>query len=128
MIRNEAGDLVCHLGMQEREAVWNGAKVRIGGIGGVATRGDTRGQGLASRALETAMETWRGEGAADFALLFTEPHNIDFYDKCGWRRFEGDVIVDQPGGRIKHTMVTPFVHDLTLAPREGMIDLCGKPW
>lgn len=128
MIRDEAGELVCHVGMQERDALWNGDKVRIGGIGGVATRENARGRGLASRALQTAIDIWREESGADLALLFTEPHNFDFYDNRGWHRFEGDVFVDQPGGRIKHTVVTPFVYDLALAPREGVIDLCGKPW
>ena len=55
---------------------WNGRKVHIGGIGGVATRADSRRRGYASIALNAAVQTMREhEGATDFALLFCEPHN-----------------------------------------------------
>ena len=43
--------LACHVGIYFRDATWNGRKVHIGGIGGVATREDCRGRGLAGIAL-----------------------------------------------------------------------------
>ena len=36
--------LACHVGIYFRTAIWNGRKVDIGGIGGVATREDCRGK------------------------------------------------------------------------------------
>ena len=38
LVRDEADEVVCHVGIYRREAKWNGRKVIIGGIGGVLTR------------------------------------------------------------------------------------------
>src|SRR3954471_13786693 len=43
--------LACHVGIYFRTVTWNGRKVHIGGIGGVATREDCRSHGLAGLAL-----------------------------------------------------------------------------
>src|SRR5258708_5827959 len=39
------GGLACHVGIYFRTVMWNGRKVDIGGIGGVATREDCRRRG-----------------------------------------------------------------------------------
>src|SRR6478609_8451497 len=43
--------LACHVGIYFRTVTWNGRKFHIGGVGGVATRADSRRQGYASIAL-----------------------------------------------------------------------------
>jgi predicted acetyltransferase len=129
MVREDAPphELVCHVGLYARNALWNDAKVTIGGIGGVATHPDRRRSGLATTAMRTAMECFARE-ARDFAVLFCEPHNYAFYRRLGWRRFDGEVFADQPCGRIRFDVMATFVHDLRLAPRGGTIDLRGLPW
>ena len=42
--------LACHIGIFFRDAIWDGRKVHIGGIGGVSTRADCR---------DAAMPRWR---------------------------------------------------------------------
>src|SRR5258705_5119510 len=64
------GGLACHVGIYFRTVTWNGRKVNIGGIGGVATREDCRGRGYASVALGAAVQTMRDHDALRFALLF----------------------------------------------------------
>ena len=120
--------LACHVGVYFRTAVWNGRKVNIGGIGGVATREDCRGKGYASVALGAAVQTMRDHEALRFALLFCEPHNFAFYEARGWHKFTGEVYVEQPEGRIRFEAMAPFVFDISRAPRDGTIDLCGLPW
>lgn len=124
------GELVCHVGILWRVATWNGRNVRIGGIGSVATRQDSRRHGYASVALNAAMRTLKDERATDFALLFCAPELAGFYQARGWRAFAGEILADQPGGRavLDLDSLRPHVFDIRRAPREGTIDICGLPW
>jgi aminoglycoside 2'-N-acetyltransferase I len=128
LVQAEAGDVVCHVGIYRREVTWNGRKMRAGGIGGVATRADSRGRGYASIALNAAIATLKDEGSTDFALLFCEPHNAAFYVGRGFKPFDGEIYCEQPGGRVRFDAIAPFVHDVRRAPRQGTIDLCGLAW
>jgi aminoglycoside 2'-N-acetyltransferase I len=110
------GELACHAGIFFRTATWNGQKVHVGGIGQVATRPECRRRGYASIALEAAVHTMRDHDAAQFALLFCEPHNFEVY-------------AEQPEGRIRFEVMAPMVLDLKRrAPTLGTLDLCGLPW
>lgn len=120
--------LACHVGIYWRNATWNGQKMRIGGIGGVATREDCRRRGYASIALDAAIQTLRDERATDFALLFCEPRLAPFYEARRWRAFKGDILAEQHGRTARFDALAPYVFDLKRAPREGVIDLCGLPW
>jgi GNAT superfamily N-acetyltransferase len=129
LIEAPDGRPACHVGIYFRTATWNGRKVHIGGIGGVATHPDYRRQGYASVALNAATQTMRDHDAAQFALLFCEPHNFEFYRSRGWQPFTGEIYAEQPGGRIRFEVMSPFVFDLKRrAPLKGAIDLCGLPW
>jgi aminoglycoside 2'-N-acetyltransferase I len=122
------GELACHVGIYFRTIMWNGYKFHVGGIGGVMTREDCRGRGYASLALDAAIQTIRANEAVRFALLFCEPHNFAFYEARGWHRLAGEVFCEQPEGRIRFELMTPFVFDIGRAPRQGTIDLHGPPW
>ena len=129
LIETDEGELACHAGIYFRTVTWNGQKVHVGGIGGVATRPDQRRRGYASVALNAAVRTMRDHDAAQFALLFCEPHNFEFYRSRGWQAFVGTVFADQPAGRIRFEAMAPFVLDLKRrAPTLGTLDLCGLPW
>jgi aminoglycoside 2'-N-acetyltransferase I len=129
LIEAPDGGLACHVGIFFRTVRWNGQRIHIGGIGGVATRPDCRRRGYASIALDAAVRTMRDHDAAQFALLFCEPHNFEFYLSRGWQSFTGDIYAEQPGGRIRFQVMSAFVFDLKrTAPRLGTIDLCGLPW
>lgn len=128
LVEDETQGLVCHVGIYRREAMWNGRKVRIGGVGGVLTHPGFRRRGLASVALNAAIATLKDERATDFALLFCEPHNAAFYGNRGWKPFAGEIFAEQPSGRIRFDVIMPLVFYLKRAPHEGVIDLCGLPW
>ena len=120
--------VVCHVGLYFRTVLWKGRKHPIGGIGGVATHPDHRRSGYASIGLNAAVQTFRDREALDFALLVCEPHNFAFYEARGWHRFDGTIMAEQPDGRVRFEAMTPYIFDLTNAPRDGAIDLCGLPW
>ena len=128
LVQDETEGLVCHVGIHRRQATWNGRAVRVGGIGGVLTHQAFRRRGLASVALNAAIQTLKDERATDFALLFCEPHNEAFYRNRDWKPFSGEIFAEQPGGRIRFEVLTPLVFYLKRAPYEGVIDLCGLPW
>jgi aminoglycoside 2'-N-acetyltransferase I len=123
------GSLACHVGIFFRTVTWNGRKMHIGGIGGVSTRADCRRRGYASIALNAAVQTMRDHEAVQFALLFCEPHNFEFYQSRGWQPFTGEIYAEQAEGKIRFAAMAPFVLDLKRrAPLQGTIDLCGLPW
>jgi GNAT superfamily N-acetyltransferase len=129
LIETDDGALACHTGIFFRTATWNGQKVHIGGVGGVATRPEYRRRGYASIALEAAVHTMRDHDAAQFALLFCEPKMSEFYQSRSWLPFTGAVYAEQPEGRIRFEVMTPMVLDLKRrAPTLGTLDLCGLPW
>jgi predicted acetyltransferase len=128
LIEHPDGSLACHVGVYFRTVIWNGRKFHAGGVGGVATRPDSRGKGYASIALNAAVQTMRDHEAVQFALLFCEPHNFAFYQSRGWHPFAGEIYAEQAQGRLRFEAMTPFVFDFSRAPRQGMIDLCGLPW
>ena len=83
LIEAPSGGLACHVGIYFRTVTWNGRNFDIGGIGGVSTREDCRRLGYAGLALNAAIQTMRDHVAAQFTLLFCEPHNFAFYQSRG---------------------------------------------
>jgi RimJ/RimL family protein N-acetyltransferase len=123
------GDALCHVGVVVRDARLNGRAVRVGGIGGVKTHPAVRERGHATAALGRAVEFLRDEAGVDFSLLVCEPDLIAFYERSGWRRFGGDLLVSQRGATVPFTFNVP----MTLPARsggepDGIIDLSGPPW
>jgi aminoglycoside 2'-N-acetyltransferase I len=130
LVLDEAGDVVSHVGLYRRVITWNGQKMNAAGIGGVLTRADLRNRGLATIALNAAIQTLRAEDAVNFATLFCEPDRAPFYMARGFQPFEGQVYIEQPDqGRVRFGATAPYVHDLKRsAPTRGTLDLCGLPW
>jgi hypothetical protein len=123
------GAAVCYAGIILREARWNDRAVRIGGIGGVKTHPASRGCGLATTAIQRALDFFYELGDVDFGLLVCEPGLVPFYERLVWRRFPGDLFV------IQRQATVPFTFNLTMTtpvrlqePLTGTIDLMGPPW
>ena len=125
---NRDNEIICHLAIVLRDATWDGRAVRIGGIGGVATREESRRQGVASTAMRMAIQEIQETYKADFGLLFCEPRHASLYETLSWCPFKGDVFVMQPQGHVRFDVTDPYVFDLKIAPRAGVLDLCGLPW
>ncbi|MBR1218745.1 GNAT family N-acetyltransferase [Bradyrhizobium sp. U87765 SZCCT0131] len=128
LVEADDAGLVCHVGLYRRHATFNGRAAHVGGIGGVATRADHRRRGLATIALNAAIQTFRHEGSLGFALLFCEAATVPFYQARGWHLFEGEILAEQPAGHGRFDVLVPMVFDLVQKPRKGVIDLRGLPW
>jgi GNAT superfamily N-acetyltransferase len=124
-----AGAALCYVGVVLRQARWNNRAVRVGGIGSVKTHPASRGRGLATTAIQRALDFFREQGDVDFGLLVCEPDLVPFYERLGWRRFPGDLLV------VQRQATVPFTFNLTMTtpvrlqePLSGTIDLMGPPW
>jgi aminoglycoside 2'-N-acetyltransferase I len=106
---NRDNEVICHLAIVLRDATWDGRAVSIGGIGGLATREDSRRQGVASAAMGRAIREIQETYKADFGLLFCEPRHASLYVSLGWRSFGGEVFVSQPPGRVRFDATDPRV-------------------
>jgi aminoglycoside 2'-N-acetyltransferase I len=130
LVQDETGNVLCHVGIYRRVVTWNGQKINVGGIGGVLTRAESRNRGLATVALNAAIQTLRHEDSVNFAMLFCAPDRIPFYTARGFEAFDGDIHAEQPEkGRIRFDALAALVHGVKrTAPTRGTIDLCGLPW
>jgi aminoglycoside 2'-N-acetyltransferase I len=123
------GVALCHVGVILRQARWNDRGVRVGGIGGVKTHPASRGHGFATTAIKRALDFFQEQGDVDFGLLVCEPSLVPFYERIGWRRFAGDLLVTQRQATVPFTFNLPMTIPLRLQESlGGKIDLLGPPW
>jgi aminoglycoside 2'-N-acetyltransferase I len=123
------GAALCHVGVILREARWNERAVRVGGIGGVKTHPASRGRGFASAAIQAAHDFFRNQQDVDFALLVCEARLVPFYERLGWQRFPGELLVTQHQATMPFTFNLPMTFPIRLQqPLSGTIDLLGPPW
>jgi hypothetical protein len=123
------GVAVCYVGALLREATWNGRAVRVGGIGGVKTHPAARGRRFATTGIRRALDFFGGLGDVEFGLLVCEPDLVPFYERLGWHRFPGDLLVTQRRATVTFTFNLPMTTPLRLqGPLGGTIDLRGPPW
>jgi len=118
---------VAHAGLYFRDGLGDGRPLRFGGLGGVMTRTGRQGEGFASAALDAAQAVLREE-RVDLGLLFCESRLFPFYGRLGWRAFEGAVLIDQPSGRQRFTVVHAMTLGLAARAPLREIDTCGLPW
>ncbi len=114
----------------ERDCQVGGQAIRLGGIGGVLTRPEFRGRGLASIGMTAATEFFRDLRPVDYVLLVCESHLVKFYGGMGWELVSGPLWVEHPErGRVMMNDVYPMV--MALRDRAwpgGAIELMGLPW
>lgn len=128
LIRDDAEQIVSHVGVLTRDVLLDGTSVRIGGVGGVQTHPEARGRGYASAAMERAHAWFAAEAKVPFAFLVTLDR-MGFYARLGWRRFGGIVLVEQPNGTMRFTANDPMVLPVRReALIDGILDLQGLPW
>ena len=115
-----------HAGGIIRQGTLNSKPVKIGGVGGVMTLPESRGQGLASDSIRLLLELFERENV-DFVLLVCEKHLIPMYEKLGFRIHDGEMMVTQRGKEERFD----FNHVMTRSVRAtetGSLNLMGPPW
>jgi predicted N-acetyltransferase YhbS len=94
LTRNDDGKILSQVALIFRGGHWNGEPLRVGGIAGVKTDPEFRDQRLATAGMRRAAETLV---EASFDIGFCVPGMMPFYQRLGWRRFNGAVFIKQPG-------------------------------
>lgn len=122
------GILAAHVGIVDRTVLAGAEKIRVGGIGGVATRPEFRGLGLASLAMQRAANFMSGEYAADAGLLMCGAEMLPFYQGLGWLPINDPMIFDQPSGKMPNEGQTCRLPCNRADWPVGTVDLCGYPW
>lgn len=79
------GNMAAAIQIFPYETEIDGVRLKIGGIGSVATHPDYRRMGLA-QALLRAQSRWMQKNGYDASLLFTGIHS--FYEQVGWRKVD----------------------------------------
>ncbi|HUU21038.1 MAG TPA: GNAT family N-acetyltransferase [Phycisphaerae bacterium] len=90
------GRMVAHWGVWGYDMRIGSARVRVGGIGAVATHADYRKRGLMARTARASLDAMRGCGY-DMSLLFGI---WDFYDRFGYVRAWGESTYVVPAGHL----------------------------
>lgn len=126
----EGDELASMVEIVERTGKVGEKPVKLAGIGGVATWPAFRKRGLATTAMQKAMDFISAQLDAEFGLLVCDIEKIPFYGRLGWQVVdESLLVIEQPGGKMDFpsiVMVWPC-HEGKEWPA-GKIDLCGPPW
>jgi GNAT superfamily N-acetyltransferase len=80
--------LISYTGVVWQMLEHEGETYKVYGLSGVFTYPDYQGEGYGRQTVEAATALIR-ESDADVALLWCEPENRGFYQKCGWAYVEG---------------------------------------
>jgi len=114
-----SGDLlVSHVQVLPIDIPVEGRALRIGGVGGVLTYPQFRGEGHASALMGKAAEHIRG--TADLGMLFCDERNESFYERLEWKLF--------PPGRVLKDG-TPVVDSvMTLGEASSVPDPLRLDW
>ena len=120
--------LAGRLAILDRQVSVGGAMVRVGGIGGVATKPQFRHRDVASAMLSRAAEFMKNELGVEFGLLLCRHEVSPVYAKLGWFRVVGPTTFSRNG------VVAAYEHDTMILPLAGkawppgLIDMLGLPW
>ena len=121
--------LVSVAGIHQREVDVNGTLQHVAGIGGVKTHPEHEKNGYSTAVLEATNTAIAEQVAPAFSLIFVEQHNRAFYEKRGWRVFDGTVMVEQHGEQVAFPERSVMLRDgASAAPQSGTIDMKGRPW
>jgi predicted GNAT family N-acyltransferase len=120
--------LVSHVEIVERDANVGQETARLAGIGGVLILPEWRGRGLAKAGLQKAQAFICEELDVDFGLLMCDQEIVPFYSKLGWVEVEGELIYDQPEGKVIFDDRAMIFNCSDMSWPQGVIDLCGYSW
>jgi GNAT superfamily N-acetyltransferase len=122
------GKVVGRLGMLNTKVSVGNQIIRVGGIGGVATKPEFRHRGVASAMLSRAAEFMKSDLGVEFGFLLCRHEVSPVYAKLGWITVAGPTKFTRAGVTAIYpndTMILPLVRN-DWPP--GPIDMLGLPW
>jgi GNAT superfamily N-acetyltransferase len=131
LVYGESGQWVCTLEIHQRTILVGGIEIQVGGIGGVLTLPQYRGQGHAERAMRRAVLFIRDELHLPFGVLFCFPNLIDYYERLSWEHINADLVYRDSTGAMRtftdNMGAMVYLTGSELFP-PGLVDLNGYPW
>lgn len=97
VVLRDDGRLVASAGLTEAEVEVAGERFAVAGLGGVIVNADRRGQGLAKRIVEVALNRAEATGLP-FVILFCHSDRVGLYERLGFATITSPVRVQQPDG------------------------------
>ena len=128
LMGNVGDSPVGRVGMLQRTITVGETSLPVGGITGVVTEPEWRGQGVASRLVRQAVRFLSDELGLQFGLLTCQRRLGPFYEKLGWGPVEGPTVYAQPDGPRTCPGLTMIVECGSAPWPEGPIDMRGLPW
>jgi aminoglycoside 2'-N-acetyltransferase I len=116
------------LAVFDRKVSVGGVILRVGGIGGVATKPEFRHRGVASAMLARAAEFMKDSLEVEFGFLLCRHEVSPVYAKMGWTTVAGPTTFTRAG------VTTTYPNDTMILPlaektwASGPIDMLGSPW
>jgi aminoglycoside 2'-N-acetyltransferase I len=120
--------LAGRLAVLDRKVSVDGVILRVGGIGGVATKPEFRRRGVASAMLARAAEFMKNDLEVEFGFLLCRHEVSPVYSKTGWTIVAGPTTFTRAGVAATYpndTMILPLAEKRWPS---GPIDMLGLPW
>jgi aminoglycoside 2'-N-acetyltransferase I len=121
-------ELVGQLGVLDTKVSVRGEVVRVGGIGGVATKPEFRHRGVASAMLARTAEFMKNDLGVEFGFLLCRHEVSPVYAKMGWTIVAGPTKFTRAGVAATYrndAMILPLAEKIWPS---GSIDMLGLPW
>jgi len=122
------GQVAGRLGVLDTKVAVGNQIIRVGGIGGVATKPEFRHRGVAKAMLARAAEFMKNDLGLEFAFLLCRHEVSAVYSKLGW------IIVAGPTTFTRAGVTATYPNDTMILPLggkawpSGPIDMLGLPW
>lgn len=127
-LMKEEGHVVSTVGLIRREILAGEIRLRIGGIGGVATRPDRQRLGYAARLMEASAQFMQSDPWFQYGMLFCDQNRIPYYSTCRYVLISNELYVRRNEARQPFTD-SCMVLDLRGEPFPGgVVDCLGLPW
>lgn len=120
--------IVSHVSIVERTCLVKGQSVKVGGVGGVGTLPERRGQGLASLAMKQTADFLINQLKVDFGVLLCGNDLVPYYQRLGWRMIDDPVFFEEPAGRLQCDCPVMYLPGIKPYWPSGIVDVRGNPW
>lgn len=117
-----------HVGTIIHTVEVGGEPVTVCGIGGVTTRPEYQGQGIARALLSEALTHNAASSDASFGFLFCFPRLVRYYRELGWTHLEVPVLVEQTDGEIPAPVEAMVLPLRDAAWPAGNVRALSRPW
>lgn len=128
-ILKSGDEIASFLNLVDRQGFADGKPMHLVGLNNVITEPTHRNKGFSRRLNKVAIDHMRSMDDNAYGLLFCADELVPFYQKLGWSKFNGKVLVEQPSGEQEwksNCMLFPLGSSHSRPNLK--INLNGLPW